>query len=126
MSVDFLNEFEAGTGGPPQGEYVAEFLGVTPTDHDQWGPGAMFSFEVLEGEFAGCVSMRTSKRNPTGKNLCGRLIAGLTGQKIQSGAKINIEHLVGKKFKIMVMDSPDGDTTRLESVKRIPDEDYDG
>ena len=120
-----LDEFEAGTGGPPEGAYTAIFKGVTPTDHDTWGPGAMFSAEVCDGEHEGCVSMRTSKRNPTGKNLCGRLIAGLTGQKIQAGSKISISHLVGKKFQILVTSNAEGDSTRLESFKRLPDGDYD-
>lgn len=122
---DLLDVFEAGNSGPPEGAYVAVFSGYKPTDHDQWGPGVCFSATVDEGEHEGSVSMRTSKRNPTGKNLCGRLITGLTGKKIQAGEKIDIKHLIGKKFQIIVTSNKDGDSTRLESFKRLPAEDYD-
>ena len=122
---DILSSFEVGSGGPPVGSYIATFLGIEASDHEQWGAGAKFSAEVIDGEHAGSVSKRTAKRIPTGKNLCGKLIAGLLGvQKLEAGALLDVSPYVGKRYQILVTSNQEGTSTRLESFTRLPDEDY--
>ncbi len=122
---DILNSFEVGSGGPPVGSYVATFQGVEASDHEAWGPGAKFSAEVIDGEHAGSVSKRTAKRIPTGRNLCGRLIAGLLGvQKLEAGSQLDVSPFVGKRYQILVTANQDNTSTRLESFSRLKDEDY--
>ena len=52
MSDVFSFEITQG-GGPPAGNYRAKFLGVEQHDHEQYGPGLRWKWEVAEGPQAG-------------------------------------------------------------------------
>lgn len=122
---DILSSFEVGSGGPPVGSYIAQFDGCEASTHEQWGDGCKFSATVVEGEHEGAISKRTSKRIPTGKNLCGRLISGLYGvSKLTPGAQLDVSPFIGKRYQILVTANQDNTSTRLESFTRLPDEDY--
>ena len=48
MSGDSMMEFVVSQGsGPPAGIYAAEFVGVTKTEHAEYGSGARFDFKVI-------------------------------------------------------------------------------
>jgi hypothetical protein len=117
MSDVVMNDFEFGNGGgPPAGIYVATFEGIKSTNHEQWGPGAQFSMKVAAGQHTGAVSSRTGKPQPTGKNITGKLILGLLGRAIAPGEKVNLSACVGKKYRIVVEATKDGESTRLGAI----------
>ena len=113
---DALVEFEvADSSGPPAGLYRATFEGVVKTSHPEYGDGARFDWKVIDGDQKGRVASRTGKPIPTGKNITGRLMAGLLGRAISPGEKVSLASFIGKTYTIVVAASPSGSAMRVES-----------
>ena len=120
MSDMMMTEFTVSEGsGPPAGIYRATFLGITKTDHPEYGAGARFDFKVKGGEHDGKTASRTTKPSPSAKNACGRIMAGLLGAPMKPGEKVSLAPLVGRDFTIVVGNAPNGTATRVEQVMPI-------
>lgn len=100
----------------PIGAYVAEFVGVEATDHPEYGGGMKFIFAVTEGSQKGRECYRTTKTEPTPRNSCGRLLAGLAGAKPSNGLDVDTDNYIGKVYNVLITESKGGDSTRIESL----------
>ncbi len=113
-------EFTVSEGsGPPAGIYRATFVGVVMTTHPDYGDGARFDFRVKGGEHDGKTASRTTKRTPSAKNSCGRIMSGLLGTAMKPGEKVSLAACVGRDFTIVVANAPSGTATRIEQVMPI-------
>src|SRR5215469_14959683 len=101
-------------GGVPAGSYVAKFLGVEPTEPNQYGAGNRWKFEVVSGPHAGARISRITGTKPTLKNQCGKLLISLSG-KSSLGEEIDLDAYVGRTYLVVVVQRPEGGTS-LDSV----------
>jgi hypothetical protein len=106
-------EVKAG-GGPPAGLYTAKFLTVESTRHQEYGPGLKFFFEIIGGDHNGERTSRITNDSPTPKNAAGRMLAGIIGEALTPGSKIDLTQYVGRQFLIEVENMPNG--TRISSI----------
>ena len=106
-------------GGPPAGNYKAKFVGVEQHDHEQYGPGLRWKWEITEGPQAGVIASRITSPNPTTGNAAGKLIAGMTGQTLAGGQNISVKECVGQPFMLSVQQTKSGSGTRVESAMPI-------
>ena len=110
-------EFEVGNGGgPPAGNYRAEFVGVETTTHEEYGDGLRWSWRVSEGPQKGVIARRITSPKPTTGNAAGRLIAAMTGTTLAGGQKASIRDCVGKVFLVSVQATKSGTGTRVETA----------
>ena len=113
---EMISEFIFADGsGPPAGIYKAIFVGVSKTDHPEYGAGARFDFKVVGGEHDGRIAARTCKPQPTAQNATGRLMQGLLGSSAKPGEKVNLASCIGRTYTIVVGVGKNGTSTRVES-----------
>jgi hypothetical protein len=117
-SNDLSFEFKAG-GGPPIGNYNAEFVGVKKVTHEEYGPGLCWEFKVIGGPHDGTIAARTTTTSPTALNACGKMIQQLTGGTFTAGQKGSVADCVGKRFLIVVAAGKNGTSTRVETVVSV-------
>lgn len=79
----------------PAGSYVAKFVDVEPINND-YGPGLEWRWEIVSGPHAGQMVKRTTSNQPTTKNICGQIIAGLKGKPLSANEDINLSEFVAK------------------------------
>ncbi|NLF73189.1 MAG: hypothetical protein GX575_29485 [Candidatus Anammoximicrobium sp.] len=115
MSSDLEFEITVGGGCVPAGFYRATFEGVEATEHEEFGPGLRFIWEVIGGEHAGEKATRITSDKPTPKNAAGRMIAGLTGQTLKPRVRIDLAPSVGQEYLLQVEETPNG-STRVSTV----------
>lgn len=113
MSLQF--DVSASGSTVPAGFYRARFVNVEPTDHDEYGAGLKFIFEVADGDHKGEQATRITSAKPTIKNAAGRMLSGLSGKSLQAGAKIDLAPCVGKLYLIQVEEVASG-ATRVNTV----------
>lgn len=110
-------EFEVSHGGgPPAGNYRAEFIGVEKTTHEEYGEGLRWSWKVIDGPQAGVIATRTTSPKPTTGNAAGRLISAMTNATLAGGQKASIRDCIGKVFLIQVAVTKSGTGTRVETA----------
>lgn len=102
--------------GPPVGIYTAGFSEFKQTTSEQYGAGLCLTFTVDSGEHNGVKVGRTGKPVPTPNNVMGKLLAGLLGRQMKAGESINLADFIGKRYTIVVGQSPSGKSTRVESI----------
>lgn len=108
--------FEIGqSGGPPAGIYRATFKDVEETEHEEYGAGLRWVFEVETGEHAGVSATRITSPRPTPKNAAGRMISGITGQSVQAGQTLDLVPFVGKTYLVQVEEVKSG-ATRIATI----------
>jgi hypothetical protein len=110
--------------GVPAGIYKARFVNVKENQHEEYGPGLEWQFEVIEGAFAGKLSSRTTAPEPTLKNSCGRMLQALSRGKYVPGQEVDIDPFVGQAFQIVVEQNSSGSGTRVGSVLPLPELEY--
>jgi hypothetical protein len=111
------DEFEIKSGdGVPAGIYRTMLLRVEDTNHDEFGVGRKFVFEVLDGDQKGGLATRITSPHATLKNAAGRLIAGITGTSLVPGTKIGLKPFYGRCYLVQVENAPSGNGTRVTSV----------
>jgi hypothetical protein len=108
-------EVQAG-GGVPAGFYRAKFHDVEPTEHEEYGAGLKFVFEVVEGDHKGEQATRITGDAPTPKNAAGRMLSGITGVTLVPGAKIDLDPFVGKEYLLQVEETANKQGTRISTV----------
>jgi hypothetical protein len=84
------------------GVYKAKFFGVEKTEHDKYGAGLKFVFEITSGDHAGEQATRITGPTPTPKNACGRMIAGVSGETLKPGVRIDLAPYVGEIYMVQV------------------------
>ncbi len=102
-------------GGPPVGVYKAKFVEVEETTHDEFGDGLKFVFEITSGDHAGEQATRITGPKPTPKNACGRMLAGISGETLKPGIKIDLAPHVGEIYMLQVEETKN-DSTRIGTV----------
>jgi hypothetical protein len=102
------------TTNPPPGMYKARFLGVEQITHETYGEGALFTWEIVDGDHAGKIAGRVSSPLATTSNATGKMIAGLIGGQFKPG-QVSLEGCVGRSYLIQVGYGQDGKKTRVDS-----------
>ena len=97
------------------GAYKAEFVGVEVSNHPEYGDGLKWAFAVTEGPHQGREAFRTTKCEPSPKNSCGRFLAALKGERPSVDLEVDPDDFGGRTFNILVAESPNGESTRVES-----------
>lgn len=98
----------------PAGTYKADFVDCEETDHEQWGPGLKWVFEIAEGPHAGQFAYRTTKDKATLKNSCGKFLSALTGKPAAQCIDIDTDDYIGRRYFITVGETDSG-STRVEN-----------
>lgn len=104
------------SGGPPAGFYRTRFITVEPTQHEEFGAGLKFVFEVTEGELKGQQASRITSSSPTPKNAAGRIVSGIIGEPLVAGQRIDLAPFVGREYLTQVETVPGGTSTRIATV----------
>lgn len=101
----------------PQGTYRAKFLGVEESEHPEFGAGYKWQFEVVDQTvYRGKIAGRSTSKEPSLKNACGRMLQGLTGGQLAVAQEVDIEQFVGRVYTILVGPNSTGNGTRIETV----------
>ena len=108
-------EIKAG-GGVPAGFYKGKFLDVEATEHEEFGAGLKFLFEVVDGEHKGEQATRITSASPTLKNAAGRMIGGITGETLTPGRNVDLAPFVGREYLLSVETVASGQGTRIATV----------
>ncbi len=104
-------------GGPPPGFYRTKFVNVETTEHEEYGAGFKFIFEVVDPpDHAGEQATRITSSQPTPKNAAGRMIAGISGQPLTPGARVDLGPFVGKEYLTQVEATANGNGSRIATV----------
>ena len=119
MKIPLLPTVEPGT-------YHARLLGVTETQHDEYGPGARWDFEIDQGEHAGTTVSRTTQHVATQQNACGRFCEMVSGLPLKAAVKHSSDQWNGSSGRIVVESSPTGDGVRVKSFSRDEEADNGG
>ena len=99
----------------PIGAYLAEFVGVEVSNHPEYGDGLKWTFAVSEGPQQGREAYRTTKTQPTPKNSCGKFLAALKGERASIDLEVDPDDFAGQTYNILVTESQNGESTRIES-----------
>ena len=106
----------------PIGNYKCRFKGIEVVEHEEYGAGWKWCFEVAAGEEQGLMCYRTTKPIATPGNSCGKFLAALKGQTPSDGLKVDPDEFKGKSYVCMVQAASAGSgSTRVESF--VPGED---
>ena len=100
------------------GAYQGKFLGTTETSHDDYGDGARWDFEIVDGKYAGATVSRTTKTVASGQNSCGAFCEMVSGLPLEAAAEHDIDEWSGQLGTIVVEPSPAGDGVRVASFSR--------
>jgi hypothetical protein len=125
--------FKVGEGkfGVPAGIYRVKFLGcqlrqpqpgqqpLLGRDGQPMPPGMEWQFEVLDGEWTGKVTSRTTGQDATPKNACGRMLADVTGLPVRVGIEVDERQYIGRVYQVRVGQNPNSDGTRVETVMPV-------
>ena len=107
-------EVKAG-GGPPAGFYRAKFLTVETTEHEEFGTGLKFVFEVSDGDHKGEQATRITSSTPTPKNAAGRMLSGISGETLAPGKSVDLAPFVGKEYLLQVENTANGNGARIST-----------
>jgi hypothetical protein len=106
------------SGGVPVGSYLGRFVGVEKVTND-FGDGLAWRWEIVGGPHAGQRVGRITTAQPTTKNVCGKILAGLIGKPLSAGEQFDLDGCVGKTYLLVVAEGERGGT-RVESVTTAP------
>ena len=106
----------------PIGTYCCTFEGIEQSNHDEYGPGWQWVFEVAEGRLKGRQAFRTTKDSPTPKNSCGRFLAALAGETPRDNLEVDYDEYLGHRYTVMVEAGSNGESTRIASFAPVADD----
>ena len=95
---------------------VPRFLTVEPTEHEEYGAGYKFVFEVSDGDHKNEQATRITSSLPTPKNACGRMISGICGEALTPGKRVDLAPFVGREYLTQVEPTPNGTGSRIATV----------
>lgn len=111
-------KLKVSAGGLPVGSYLGKFLGVEPVNND-YGAGLCWRWEITAGPHAGQKVSRITGADPSPKNTCGRILAGLTGKALSAGDEFEPGGYVGKVYILVVTQGQRGGS-KVESLDAAP------
>jgi hypothetical protein len=109
-----------GKFGVPPGTYLVIFVGVKPNEHPKFGAGLEWQFIIADGPYKGRLISRTTSPEPTLKNSCGRILAGLVGGPVANNQEIDIDQFKGRTYQVVVETNDTGNGTRVGTVMPVP------
>lgn len=89
----------------PPGSYLVYFVSADLVFSENRQPRLRFTFEVIEGPWAGTSIVRVTGTVPTEKNACGRLLAQLLGRDLE---EINLDAIESYRLRAKVGRAPGG------------------
>lgn len=102
----------------PVGQYDLRFIGCeqVPANLEKGYKAAVrFNFEVSAGPFSGRKTSRFCGLSSGSKAILPNFLTALMGQQPKPGA-VDVSPFIGKQYKAQVAKSPNGESTRVESV----------
>lgn len=103
----------------PAGSYTAQFAGVEPKKHKEFGDGLCWKFRITQGPQMGKTALRFTGPTPSPKSACGRMVSGLVGRALEPDEEIDIANFVGKTYLIVVDQVKEDGMTRVEAVTPV-------
>jgi hypothetical protein len=103
------------TTGVPPGRYLSLLKSIESTHHEEFGAGVKFTWMIIESPGMGMHVYRTCGPNPSLTNAAGRLMAGVLGRQIKPGEEVSLAECIGRKYRVVVGQSTNGTSTRVES-----------
>ena len=86
------------------------------TTHEKWGAGLTWSWEILEGRWAGQIIFRTTKPTGTKANSCGKFLLKMTGLSLAEAKHKDLDDYIGVECVITVEETESG-SARVESFR---------
>ncbi len=102
--------------GAPVGIYQARFAGTQERESEQYGPGLEWQFEIVEGVYKGKIVSRTTSREPTLKNSCGKILNQMAGGTVEAEQEVDLAQFRDRVYQIMVEANSTGNGTRIGAV----------
>ena len=107
------------TSGCKPGSYAAEFLGAfrlpPKADGPDYGPALIVKFRTDAGEEPSAIV----SEQPTLRNACGRILAGMLGRPLKPEEAIDWADFEGQKFLVVVVTNRSGTGTTIGDVTRM-------
>jgi hypothetical protein len=103
----------------PRGNYTAQFVGVEPTRHKEYGDGLCWRFRIDQGVQAGKTALRYTGPTLSPGSACGRIASGLVGRPLTPDEDIDFAPLVGRTYLILVEQAQRDGMTRVEAVTPV-------
>ena len=103
----------------PPGNYTAQFVGVEPTRHKEYGDGLCWKFKLSQGPQAGKMALRFTGPTLSPNSACGRIASGLVGRPLKPDEDIDFASCVGGTYLIVVEQAQRDGMTRVEAVTPV-------
>ena len=106
--------------GPP---YAAEFVQVEEVEakaNTNLGPGWRWQFRIVEGEHAGNIVSRTTGREPSAKNACGKMLQAVIGRQVAVNEEVDLAPYVGRRYLVTMEPDFTGKGTRVSTAAACP------
>lgn len=102
----------------PVGEYPVKLVELTTID-GKYGEQLRYKFEVVKGEYAGrtLIAFATPSGNTSSK--CIRWAQSLLGRALQAGEQLDLQSLVGKYARAIVVVKSIGDGREVNTIQEI-------
>jgi hypothetical protein len=98
----------------PAGQYLAKLLEIKQTEHESYGPGWCWLFEITKGKYAGQTVQRTTAGKATKANATGKFMVALSRLSYDEAIKRDMDDFVGTECALIVSESESG-FSRVES-----------
>jgi hypothetical protein len=100
----------------PEGWYDLTLTEIKSNQHEEYGAGIEWVFEVQGGEHNGKLTSRTTAPQPTPKNSCGKMIVAITGRSLNINEELDLDQFVGRCFRGLVEKNSTGTGTRVGQI----------
>jgi|GEM_PF-6245341 hypothetical protein len=98
----------------PAGSYPANFFGAQETQHAEYGPGLVWTWQITAGPRKGELVTRRTATPATSRNATGKFLVAMTEQPLEKLDDAELEDYVGTRCLIVVTVNGDG-WPRVES-----------
>ena len=102
----------------PPGTYHGVFAGLADTEHQDYGPGLQWRFEIDQGEFAGKTVCRTTGFAATNSNKCGTFWEMVSGLSLLEAKEHDSDEWLGDSGTIGVEQSVSSASVRVARFTR--------
>lgn len=102
----------------PTGEYPVQLKELTTVD-GKYGEQLRFKFEVVKGEYAGRVLIAFASPSGSPNSKCVRWASALMGRTPQAGEQLDLQELVGKYARAVVVVKSTADGREVNAVQEI-------
>ena len=89
-------------GGPPPGNYRAEFTGAEPFEgNTEFGPAVRLGWRILDGDYAEEEASRICSAKLSGKSNLSKFAVALKGGSLEAGEEFDFDAYVGSSGSIV-------------------------